>query len=87
MRRPIALGAARARKNSAYTFTEDLSSITALDNQTNVYFRLVQSDAVAANGGSIGTSGTDRVDNVIVAGDASTPVPCPPPYGFSAVVF
>ncbi len=64
-------------QNSAYTFTEDLSSITALDNQTNVYFRLVQSDAVAANGGSIGTSGTDRVDNVIVAGDASTPVPLP----------
>jgi hypothetical protein len=64
-------------ENSAYTFTEDLSSITALDNQANVYLRLVQSDAVAANGGTIGTSGTDRVDNVIIAGSGLTPVPLP----------
>jgi hypothetical protein len=64
-------------ENTAYSFTENLSSITALDNDAIVYFRLVQSDAVAANGGSIGTSGTDRVDNVVIAGTALTAVPLP----------
>ena len=64
-------------ENSAYTFTEDLSSIAALDNQANVYLRLAQSDAVAANGGAIGTSGTDRVDDVVIAGTAVAPVPLP----------
>ena len=64
-------------QNAAYTLTEDLSSVTALNDQSTVFLRLVQSDAVSANGGAIGTSGTDRVDNVIIAGTAVAPVPLP----------
>jgi hypothetical protein len=51
---------------SAYTFSYDLSSITALDNQANIYFRLVDTSTTSANGGTVGTSGTNRVDNVTV---------------------
>jgi hypothetical protein len=65
-------------ENSAYTLTENLSSIAALNNQSVVYLRLVQTDAVSANGGAIGTSGTDRVDDVIVTANSPlTPVPLP----------
>jgi hypothetical protein len=64
-------------QNAAYTLTEDMSSITALNNQANVYLRLVQFDTVAANGGTVGTGGTDRIDNVVIAGSALTPVPLP----------
>ncbi len=64
-------------QNAAYTLTEDMSSISALSNQANIELRLVQLDATAANGGAIGTSGTDRLDNVTVSGTALTPVPLP----------
>jgi hypothetical protein len=49
--------------SSIYSFTRDLSSITALDNASTVYFRIVDSSTVSASGGTVGTSGTDRVDN------------------------
>jgi hypothetical protein len=62
--------------NPAYTFTNSLSSISALDNQANVYFRLVDLDTTSAGGGTVGTAGTDRVDNVVISGIAA-PVPLP----------
>lgn len=40
---------------------------SALDNTATVYFRLVNTDTVSANGGVVATAGTDRVDNVIIA--------------------
>lgn len=61
--------------NSAYTFTENLSAITALANDSTVYFRLSDTDTTSANGGTVGTGGTDRVDNVTVTGVASAPEP------------
>jgi hypothetical protein len=50
-----------------FSFFYDLSSVPALDNQATVYFRLVQADTTSANGGTVGTGGTDRVDNFTVA--------------------
>jgi hypothetical protein len=47
-----------------YHFNVDLSSIAALDNDASIFFRLVQSSTVAANGTTVATTGTDRVDNV-----------------------
>jgi len=52
---------------SAYTTTFDLSSITALNNEATVYFRLVNTSAVAINEGVVGTGGTSRVDNFSVS--------------------
>jgi predicted extracellular nuclease len=47
---------------TASTFTRDLSAITALDNQANIYFRLIATSAPS------GTAGTNRVDNFTVNG-------------------
>ena len=52
--------------NPALTFTVDLSGITDLDNKPTVTFRLVDNSTTSASGGTVGTAGTDRVDNVIV---------------------
>jgi hypothetical protein len=52
-----------------YHFQFDLSSIAALENQADVYFRLTAS--------TVGTSfaGTNRVDNFTVSGTAAAAVP------------
>lgn len=61
-----------------YGFTVDLSSISALDNQAAlIYFRLVDTDSVSTNGGTVGSAGSDRVDNFIVSGTAIPQVPLP----------
>ena len=65
-----------ATYNSAYTLTPNVSSVSsALSNDATLYFRLVDAGTVSANGGAIGTSGTDRVDNVDITGVAATPEP------------
>jgi PKD repeat protein len=51
----------------AYHFSNDLSAVTALDNQPSVYFRLVDNSTTNANGATVGLTGTDRVDNFLVA--------------------
>ncbi len=58
--------------NPAYTFTVNLSSVPALNNTQSVYFRLVDNSTLeAANYTStVGTGGTDRVDNVTITGSA-----------------
>jgi hypothetical protein len=63
--------------NALYTLSFDLSSITALDNQVSVYFRLIDRSTVAANGGTVASGGTSRVDNFVVTGEAITAVPVP----------
>lgn len=64
-----------------YSFAFDLSSITALDNASNVYFRLIDVSTVSATGGGLTTAGTDRVDNFTVFGNIheneGAPVPEP----------
>jgi hypothetical protein len=50
-----------------YTFTPDLSSLgTALENATTLALRLVDEGTVSANGSTVTTAGTDRVDNFTV---------------------
>lgn len=61
-------------------FSSDLSSVTALDNQANVYFRLVDTSTVSINGGTVGTGGTGRVDNLTVRGNGD-----PAPFVASTV--
>jgi hypothetical protein len=58
-----------------YSFTQNLSSITALNNQAAVYFRLIDNSTIAANGGAVGTAGTDRVDNFNISGTSVVPLP------------
>jgi len=60
--------------NPAFNFTDDLSSITALNGDATVYLRLMDSSTVSANGGTVATGGTDRVDNFIIS---AQPVPEP----------
>jgi DNA/RNA endonuclease G (NUC1)/PKD repeat protein len=56
-------------------FSRDLSSITAIENQTNVYFRFTCNSTTNANGGSLtGATGTDRMDNFLVTRTAVTPI-------------
>jgi hypothetical protein len=71
---------ATSTRNSAYTFNFDLSSITGLDNQAKDYFRLVDTTAVSANGGTVGSGGTDRVDNVSIVAATTAAVPEPGTY-------
>jgi hypothetical protein len=63
--------------SALYTFTENLSSLTALNNQSEVIFRLIDVGTTSANGGTVATAGTDRVDNFMVTGNAAAPVPLP----------
>jgi hypothetical protein len=60
---------------SSYAF--DLSAFTSLNNLAAVYFRLVDTSNVSAAGGVVGTTGTDRVDNFTISGNAVSAVPVP----------
>jgi predicted extracellular nuclease len=55
--------------SALYSTSRDLSAVTAVDNQANVYFRLIDISTVSASGGVVGTGGTNRVDNFTVSGD------------------
>ncbi len=60
--------------DAACHFTANLSSVTALDNVSSVYFRLVDNSTTSINGGTVGTTGTGRVDNFLVARAAVAPI-------------
>lgn len=66
----------QSTSDSVYGFAQNLSSVSALNNQASVLFRLVDVGSDAANGGSVASGGTDRVDNFTVGGSAA-PVPLP----------
>jgi hypothetical protein len=51
-----------------YTFGP-VAAPAALDDQASIFFRLFQTSTVSANGGTVATAGTDRIDNVIISGD------------------
>jgi PEP-CTERM motif len=50
--------------NQATHESFDLSAITALNNASVVDFRLIDTSTVSVAGGTVGSGGTDRVDNV-----------------------
>jgi len=63
--------------SATYTnYSYNLSSITAIENQAVVYFRVTDQSTTSANFGTVGTAGTDRIDNFLVSG---TFVPIPEP--------
>jgi len=51
---------------TATSYSFDLSSITALNNASVVYIRLVDANNTSVGGATVGTGGTDRVDNFAV---------------------
>jgi hypothetical protein len=53
--------------NSVYTFTYDLSSIPQIENLAHVYFRILDTSTVSANGGTVAAGGTSRIDNFTLA--------------------
>lgn len=61
--------------NSGSVFSRDLSAVSALNNASSVYFRLVDASTVAVGGGSVSSSGSNRIDNFTVSGFALTPDP------------
>lgn len=63
--------------NASFGINQDLTAISALDNQPSVAFRLIVTSNVSANGGSLATAGTGRIDNFAVS---ATPVPEPQTY-------
>jgi len=48
------------------TFNNDLTGITAINNKSDVYIRFVDDSTTSANGGTVATGGTDRMDNIVV---------------------
>jgi hypothetical protein len=62
-----------ATGGAMYTFGP-IAGPAALDNQATIYFRLRDASTVSANGSTVASTGTDRVDNIIITGN---PVPEP----------
>ena len=63
-----------------HQYSFDLSGITGLDNNADVVFRLVQTSAIAINGGAIGTAGSSRVDDFFVSSGGPIVIPEPATY-------
>ncbi|QDV90171.1 PEP-CTERM motif protein [Phycisphaerae bacterium RAS2] len=49
-------------------YSADLSAITALDNQAEICIRIVNNSTASATGGTTATTGTSRVDDVVING-------------------
>jgi hypothetical protein len=62
-----------ATSSTVFSNFLDLNTNTALWNQPNVYFRLVNTSTVSASGGTTATAGTDRVDNFAILGNVPEP--------------
>ena len=53
--------------STANTFVFDLSSLTSLNNQPIVYFRIVDASSVAIDGGTVNGYEDDRIDNFVIS--------------------
>jgi hypothetical protein len=65
----------------------DLSSATALNTASTVYFRIIENSPAtggAVNGGNVGTGGTDRVDDFLIT-STITAVPEPTSIALAAL--
>lgn len=61
-----------ATYNPAYSYS--VAAPVGAANAANVYFRLTMASNVSANGGTVATGGTSRVDSVVINGEV---VPAP----------
>lgn len=66
-------------------FSFDLTAIDALENNTDVVFRLVDTSTTSANGGTVATAGTSRVDDFTVSDEPIAP-PVPEPSAILALI-
>ena len=66
--------------SSAYNLSADLSSVTAINNQSSVYFRLTDANTTTPSGGTVAGTGTDRVDNFTITA-------VPEPVTWASIVF
>lgn len=55
--------------------TVNLASISGLDNQSNIYFRMVLTSNEGASGGTVQGGGTSRIDNVTIRALSTVPEP------------
>lgn len=62
-------------------FLFDFSTVTALNNDSSIFFRL-KSNGTNSSGGTIATAGTSRIDNVYITG---TSIPEPATVGLMSV--
>ena len=67
------IGFSAGTDNPIFSHTNDLSSITAINNKSVVYFRLVNTSTTAVNLAAVLAGGTSRVDNFSVTGSTGTP--------------
>ena len=61
--------------DSRSTLSFDLSSITEINDQANLYFRLVNTSTSALAGGTVQSAGTSRMDNFTMFGTMDIPLP------------
>jgi hypothetical protein len=65
-----ATGWSTTNYRSAAVRSFDLSSITALNNKSAVFIRLVDANTTSIGNGTVATGGTSRVDNFVITGTA-----------------
>lgn len=68
--------------SAASSYSVDLSTLTSLNGATAVYFRLTDTATTTPSGGTVGTAGTDRVDNFTIS---AQPVPEPASIALSVI--
>ena len=73
-------GFSSGTSNGAFSVSFDLSTITGLNNNASAAFRLVDSSTTSISGGTVAATGTDRVDNFVLSGNA-----VPEPASIAAV--
>jgi hypothetical protein len=61
------------------SFSYDFSSITGLDNNSNIVFRLAQLDNITTGTTTVAAGGTGRIDNVIITASVPEPASIPEP--------
>jgi hypothetical protein len=66
-------------QSMADTHAFDLRSVTGLNNQANVYFRVANSSTTSVGGATVAATGTSRIDNVTVFSNFIPPDDPPPP--------
>mgnify|MGYP001548974126 CR=1 FL=1 len=78
-----------AANAALFAFSFDFSTVSALNNQDLVYFRLIDSGTTSAGGGTVAGTGTSRVDDFTISAsliptDPGSTVAVPEPATFMA---
>ncbi|MEO7676793.1 MAG: hypothetical protein ABIV39_08545 [Verrucomicrobiota bacterium] len=71
--------------NSGSSLAFNLAPFASVNNSPTVYFRISEADSSTASGGTVASTGTSRIDNFTVTGNAISSVPDSLPLGFTAI--